>query len=695
MTALAEAPRFPEARHDDNDDVAWALQTAAVQWNRGGRADAIVWLRRAVDTAIDLGLHERAQELNRMTEALDSFVQAGGEFGPVGTGPQSSGTASSNEVDALLEERSDLPSVELGAYEVASPSLVDAVELEEAISDEPLDPGAELVAEVDVEVPIDEAEVAAEEEEIEELDEVELLDEDELEPIEDEPSSEPDPIPLVAQTESRPRPPPPPSPLSSRAPPPPRSAPPLPRRSSVPPVSTRSAPPASARSSAPSASSKPTAPPSQRVAPSEPTTFPPSERVAPSSRPSVSPPSQPAVEAYREERSDETTHRRSSPFAVETSAPSEPSLERSSSSSPPASKPYFEEDEMPTGVRELSPASLAAIEASVAQDEPLGGDSAEVTIEEPSSFPEPVLAEREREPSLADDELYIPDSSPEPPLVTTEAPAAPESEAPVVVAAEAVPAEPEPEPEPSGEPAIGGIVLASVRGLEDLPPETQEELVAKARIEKLGPEEEVSAFGLALVLKGDVAVMPAIADVISARAGVGEPVFTAGNLKDGVDVRVVAQGEGAEVAVWQTEDFEGAMASCPWVADELREVADRFQALAGAMMGPLGEGLDDMMRAMVVERTVVKRLEAGELLVEKGKPLPGLHIVGAGRLEVDAGGELLPGDFLFASSILGGGATPQTVHAGEQGALVLFIDRMTTHELMMSVPPLLELLASS
>ncbi len=86
MTALAEAPRFPEALDDDNDDVAWALQTAAVQWNRGGRADAIVWLRRAVDTAVDLGLHARAQELNRMTEALDSFVQAGGEFSSGGRG---------------------------------------------------------------------------------------------------------------------------------------------------------------------------------------------------------------------------------------------------------------------------------------------------------------------------------------------------------------------------------------------------------------------------------------------------------------------------------------------------------------------------------------------------------------------------------------------------------------------------------
>ena len=28
---------FPEPLEDDDDDVAWALQTAKVQWTRGGR----------------------------------------------------------------------------------------------------------------------------------------------------------------------------------------------------------------------------------------------------------------------------------------------------------------------------------------------------------------------------------------------------------------------------------------------------------------------------------------------------------------------------------------------------------------------------------------------------------------------------------------------------------------------------------
>ena len=41
---------FPRPAASDADDVVWTLQTAAVQWQRGLRADAIVWVRKAADT---------------------------------------------------------------------------------------------------------------------------------------------------------------------------------------------------------------------------------------------------------------------------------------------------------------------------------------------------------------------------------------------------------------------------------------------------------------------------------------------------------------------------------------------------------------------------------------------------------------------------------------------------------------------
>jgi len=166
-----------------------------------------------------------------------------------------------------------------------------------------------------------------------------------------------------------------------------------------------------------------------------------------------------------------------------------------------------------------------------------------------------------------------------------------------------------------------------------------------------------------------------------------------------VKLRVVAEAQGAEVAVWQREDFEQLLVTCPWVAEELRAVADRYQALAGAAMGPLGDRLDDGMRAMITERAEVRFLTAGDAVLEQGKPVAGLLIVGGGRMELVVDGavteSLGPGDLPFASAVLSHAKSPATVRAAEQGALVLAVDRMATHELLVSVPPLLELLATS
>ena len=128
-------------------------------------------------------------------------------------------------------------------------------------------------------------------------------------------------------------------------------------------------------------------------------------------------------------------------------------------------------------------------------------------------------------------------------------------------------------------------------------------------------------------------------------------------------------------------------------------MADRFQALAGAAMGVLGERLDDMMRSMVTDRCEVRLLEAGDVLMEQGKPVAGLSVVGGGKLELvkdgAVNGELFTGDLAFASAILSHEPAPATLRAAPGGALVVIADRMTTHELMVSVPPLLELLATA
>ena len=61
---------IPPPLDDDDDDVAWALQTAAVQWQRDAHADAVVWLRRAVDAAVAAGRPDRAQSLTVTADEL-------------------------------------------------------------------------------------------------------------------------------------------------------------------------------------------------------------------------------------------------------------------------------------------------------------------------------------------------------------------------------------------------------------------------------------------------------------------------------------------------------------------------------------------------------------------------------------------------------------------------------------------------
>jgi hypothetical protein len=70
-----------------------------------------------------------------------------------------------------------------------------------------------------------------------------------------------------------------------------------------------------------------------------------------------------------------------------------------------------------------------------------------------------------------------------------------------------------------------------------------------------------------------------------------------------------------------------------------------------------------------------------------------MHIVGCGRVELDNGGGASPGEFLFAAEILGGGKAKESARAGKTGALVLFAPRSVAHEMLVSVPPLLEILA--
>jgi hypothetical protein len=253
-----------------------------------------------------------------------------------------------------------------------------------------------------------------------------------------------------------------------------------------------------------------------------------------------------------------------------------------------------------------------------------------------------------------------------------------------------------PPPEPEA-PIVDGVSLESVRGFEDLPETSQLELTRSAVLTTLSPDEEVGSFAAALVTRGRVGLMPSIADISASVAKAGEIVFTQGTLSEGVSLRVVALESQTVVASWSDDALSRAMADCPWVADELRLVADRFQAQAGAVLGPLGDRLDDVLRDLVMSRLEVKAFAEGEVVVEEGKAVPGLHVVGAGRIELtDAKGirsYASSGQLLFGAEVLGAGKAHTTARAGKGGALILFAPRATAHELLLSVPPLIEMLA--
>jgi hypothetical protein len=252
----------------------------------------------------------------------------------------------------------------------------------------------------------------------------------------------------------------------------------------------------------------------------------------------------------------------------------------------------------------------------------------------------------------------------------------------------------------AGEPKVEGIRLADVRGLQDLPEDAQARLAATARVEILAAGEELGFFAVALVVRGWFRIMPAVTDTPCARASAGEVVFTTGTIEEGLDLCVRAGEDESTVAVWDRASLEQATADCPWVADELRLVADSFQALAGAAMGRLGDRLDESLRTMVTSRCDVRTLRPGEIVAEQGQRVPGMYIVGAGRLELisedgNVDSELGPGEFLFSAQVLSAGAAPKTARAGKLGALVLVAERKVAHELVTSVPPLLELLAEA
>ena len=245
--------------------------------------------------------------------------------------------------------------------------------------------------------------------------------------------------------------------------------------------------------------------------------------------------------------------------------------------------------------------------------------------------------------------------------------------------------------------AVAGLPLDEIDAFADLPHETQATLASMARVETLREDEEVSGFGAVVILGGEGLICATIVDVPAERAERAALIPSKGSLVDGVSLRVVAGAGGVRVAVWEQGMVDAALRSCPWVLDELRATADRLQALAGVTMGPLGD-LDETTRNLSVGRLQVRVVAPHEQIAEQGGPNPGLAILGAGTIEVrDASGEsdvIHPGEPIFPGEMLRHEPSPKSAQAGEGGALLLVADRHLAQELLVSVPPLVEIFSA-
>ncbi len=257
---------------------------------------------------------------------------------------------------------------------------------------------------------------------------------------------------------------------------------------------------------------------------------------------------------------------------------------------------------------------------------------------------------------------------------------------------------------PAAEPAAAPVAQAQIVEIEgrlrriadadafiDLPDDARELFVAAGTVHTLSRDEEVPAVALCYVLEGEVRVSSAVVDAAGLILKAGEVLRARGTIDANLSLRLSAHSDEALVVTWDSQSVEEAFVSCPWVEGDLRAIANRTLAVCGATIGPLGERLDESIFLDVMSRFEVSVLLPGEVLVEKGKPLPGLCVVGVGDIEGEGGQG--PGGFVFPQGVLSLAPAPATLKAGKEGALVLLATRAVTQELLVTCPPLLEILA--
>jgi hypothetical protein len=250
-------------------------------------------------------------------------------------------------------------------------------------------------------------------------------------------------------------------------------------------------------------------------------------------------------------------------------------------------------------------------------------------------------------------------------------------------------------------PPVARGELANVAALRPWPEEVLRSLARDATVRRLGRDEEVSGFALAVVLEGIVDVAATIVDAAAERLHAGAVLRGRGTIDAIAPLRLIACVDEARVATWNERHVTDAFRSNAPLESELRAEGNRVQALVGVTLGPLGDRLDSALRTEVTNRLRLRFIAENEILAKAGEPIPGLVVVGTGELELfgrsgaPEGIPLRSGDFLFPTEVLRAAPAPTSVRGAKGGALILVADRAAAQELLVTCPPLLEIFAGS
>jgi len=642
---------LPEPSPEDVEDVAWGVSTAKTLWGRGERREAIVWIRRAAEAAMAASQSFRATELLMYASELEDVLDA--TKPPAEASPLSPDAAASSDATPVPAAVAPRPAIPPATGTVPRPPSGA--------------PPAPAVPRPLVVIPPAPASP----------------------PVTDSPATARTPAPAApaaatgtAKTPSS-QPPPAGLPSTPLVPKPPSVPPPAPLVQKLPSVPPPSRSPASVSSATAASNPPPSAGPTGSRQPASQGR---STELDPWAEETASPGTlntdvAPRREGHVQREADGNV------LVIEMRARQAPNREETQDDDVVTSAAPLDEVLKRKGPPRAAPPPLPPTSRPPTQL----ANAGPISSPSPSSE-KPAIAESgaARIPAAAAQVLkpLSPGMLPTPVITNAPTPHAPTPHAPAKIT-------PALELASSGRASFADIKLADISAFGDLPAEVHDLLTEVARIEDLAKDEEVSGFGATLVVQGDAVISATIVDTPAQRAPRGTLISTRGTLAEGIALRVVAGSKGARVAVWNQAVLDMALKSCPWVLDELRPLADRLQAIAGATMGPLGE-LDEAARAGVLERMAVRVVRPHEIIAEQGSKVPWLAVVGGGAVELLKGdrvtGEVGAGDFVFPGVVVRDLPAPTTIRAGVAGALLLTGDQALARDILTGSPPLIGIL---